>query len=55
MDIRVSPRLTNEGAQPDIWPKDRFPIDYPAKHMRQSPTTPFAIPEFQGGSGTSWY
>ncbi|KAJ5969663.1 hypothetical protein N7501_005911 [Penicillium viridicatum] len=41
-------------ANPTVWPTDRFPYDWQATHQRQSPTTPFAIAEFQGGSGEGW-
>ena len=41
-------------AHPHIWPNVRFPRDWQIMHEEQSPTTPFAIPEFQGGSGTGW-
>ncbi|KAF2429679.1 glycoside hydrolase family 35 protein [Tothia fuscella] len=41
-------------AQPSIWPKTRVPIDWQIIHRQQSPTTPFAILEYQGGSATSW-
>lgn len=41
-------------AQPQIWPNVRFPRDWQIIHEQESPTTPFAIPEFQGGSGSGW-
>ena len=41
-------------AHPHIWPNVRFPRDWQTFHKEQSPSTPFAIPEFQGGSGTGW-
>ena len=41
-------------AHPHIWPNVRFPRDWQIFHEQQSPTTPFSIPEFQGGSGTGW-
>lgn len=41
-------------AQPEIWPNIRFPTDWQITHEMESPSTPFAIPEFQGGSGTGW-
>ncbi|CAK7211837.1 hypothetical protein SEUCBS140593_001299 [Sporothrix eucalyptigena] len=40
--------------QPDVWPTIRWPTGWQTLHEEQSPTTPFAIPEFQGGSITSW-
>ena len=42
------------GAHPDIWPNTRFPRNWQIMHQQQSPSTPFAIMEFQGGTGTSW-
>lgn len=42
------------GANPSVWPTYRFPYDWQVTHQQQSPTTPFAIAEFQGGSGEGW-
>ncbi|KAG0157680.1 hypothetical protein PDIDSM_4865 [Penicillium digitatum] len=41
-------------ANPSVWPTYRFPYDWQVTHKQQSPTTPFAIAEFQGGSGEGW-
>ncbi|KUI73723.1 putative beta-galactosidase E [Cytospora mali] len=41
-------------SQPDVWPTYRWPVDWQVLHEEQSPSTPFAIPEFQGGTATSW-
>lgn len=41
-------------ADPSTWPTYRFPRNWQILHEQTSPTTPFAIPEFQGGSGTGW-
>ncbi|CAK7244442.1 MAG: hypothetical protein STHCBS139747_005981 [Sporothrix thermara] len=41
-------------SQPDVWPTIRWPTGWQTLHAKQSPSTPFAIPEFQGGTGTSW-
>ncbi|KAJ5706029.1 hypothetical protein N7536_001718 [Penicillium majusculum] len=41
-------------ANPTVWPTYRFPYDWQVTHQWQSPTTPFAIAEFQGGSGEEW-
>lgn len=41
-------------ADPSVWPTYRFPENWQILHDETSPTTPFAIPEFQGGSGTGW-
>ncbi|KAH3022431.1 hypothetical protein KXV73_001301 [Aspergillus fumigatus] len=39
---------------PYVWPTYRFPRDWQHEHRNHSPTTPFAIMEFQGGSGDGW-
>lgn len=41
-------------ANPPLWPKDKLPTDYDALHKQQSPSTPFAIMEFQAGSFDPW-
>lgn len=41
-------------SQPDVWPTYRWPTNWQTLHNEQSPSTPFSIPEFQGGTGTSW-
>ncbi|CAK7215511.1 hypothetical protein SBRCBS47491_002506 [Sporothrix bragantina] len=41
-------------SQPDVWPTIRWPTNWQTLHEEQSPSTPFSIPEFQGGTGTSW-
>ncbi|KAI9693517.1 MAG: hypothetical protein M1820_009205 [Bogoriella megaspora] len=41
-------------ANPYVWPTIRFPTGWQITHQRESPTTPFAIAEFQGGTGTGW-
>ncbi|KAJ6109649.1 Glycoside hydrolase family 35 [Penicillium sp. IBT 16267x] len=43
-----------EGANPSVWPTYKFPHNWQTLHEQQSPTTPFAIAEFQGGSGEGW-
>ncbi|KAM3534629.1 hypothetical protein MY4038_002041 [Beauveria bassiana] len=37
-------------ARPDVWPAGNLPTDLHKTHMRLSPSTPFSIIEFQGGS-----
>ncbi|KAJ6787324.1 hypothetical protein PWT90_09298 [Aphanocladium album] len=37
-------------AHPDVWPAGNLPTTLRETHMRLSPSSPFAIPEFQGGS-----
>ncbi|PLB53273.1 putative beta-galactosidase E [Aspergillus steynii IBT 23096] len=39
---------------PYVWPTYRFPRDWQLTHRNHSPETPFAIMEFQGGSGGGW-
>ncbi|KAL4888053.1 putative beta-galactosidase E [Aspergillus ambiguus] len=39
---------------PYVWPTYRFPRDWQLTHQENSPSTPFAIMEFQGGSGGGW-
>ena len=39
---------------PDIWPTYEWPTNWQTTHEEESPSTPFAIPELQGGSITSW-
>ncbi|KAJ5177637.1 uncharacterized protein N7500_000336 [Penicillium coprophilum] len=51
---RGSNAVYHLGANPSVWPTYRFPYDWQITHKRQSPTTPFAIAEFQGGSGEGW-
>ena len=39
---------------PSLWPDNRFPTNDNALHQQQSPSTPFAIMEFQAGSFDPW-
>ena len=41
-------------AHPAVWPTYRFPRYWNTWHEQVSPSTPFSIPEFQGGSGSGW-
>lgn len=41
-------------ANPSSWPANALPTDWYATHMNQSPSTPYTIPEFQGGSFDPW-
>ncbi|PCG90900.1 Glycoside hydrolase, family 35 [Penicillium occitanis (nom. inval.)] len=41
-------------AHPEVWPTYRFPYTWQTLHREESPTTPFSIVEFQGGSGEGW-
>lgn len=42
------------GAHPYTWPNNALPINFRTLHLEQSPTTPYAIVEFQGGSFDPW-
>lgn len=37
-------------ANPSSWPARALPTTYRRTHLQQSPSTPYTIPEFQGGS-----
>ncbi len=39
---------------PTIWPQRDLPTDYRALHLEQSPNTPYALVESQGGSIDPW-
>ncbi len=41
-------------SHPTIWPDARLPTTYWQTHLNQSPTTPYSIDEFQGGSFDPW-
>ncbi|CRG86364.1 hypothetical protein PISL3812_03370 [Talaromyces islandicus] len=41
-------------SDPYAWPTYRFSYNWQETHQMQSPRTPFAIAEFQGGSGEGW-
>lgn len=41
-------------AAPSTWNAGRLPTNYRAKHLSQSPNTPYSIDEFQGGSFDPW-
>ncbi|KAI3336951.1 glycoside hydrolase family 35 protein [Xylariaceae sp. AK1471] len=41
-------------ANPTVWPAGRLPTTYRATHLRESPSTPYSIVEFQGGSFDPW-
>ncbi|KAI1654864.1 glycoside hydrolase family 35 protein [Daldinia decipiens] len=46
--------LRYDCANPDIWPKIRWPENWQTMHQKYSPNTPFFVAEFQGGSGTGF-
>jgi hypothetical protein len=39
---------------PDLWEKDNLRTDYRERHVEQSNSTPYTVPEFQGGSFDPW-
>ncbi|KAG6117237.1 hypothetical protein E4U14_007998 [Claviceps sp. LM454 group G7] len=39
---------------PTIWPPKGLPTDFHARHIKQSPLTPYSIIEFQGGAFDPW-
>ncbi|KAH8886198.1 putative beta-galactosidase A [Thozetella sp. PMI_491] len=41
-------------ANPSVWSAGSLPTDFRTLHLQQSPGTPYAIPEFQGGAIDSW-
>lgn len=41
-------------SHPTIWPDGRLPTTYWQTHLNQSPSTPYSIDEFQGGSFDPW-
>ena len=41
-------------ANPYTWPDDALPTYFRTLHLEQSPTTPYALVEFQGGSFDPW-
>jgi hypothetical protein len=41
-------------ANPTTWPDGKLPTDWHALHLNQSPSTPYSIVEFQGGSFDPW-
>ncbi|KAH8817367.1 glycoside hydrolase superfamily [Xylogone sp. PMI_703] len=46
--------LRYDCAHPYTWPTIRWPQNWQISHREQSPNTPFAIAEFQGGTGSGW-
>ena len=42
------------GANPSVWPDNALPFNFRMLHEEQSPTTPYSIVEFQGGSFDPW-
>lgn len=41
-------------ANPTTWPQGALPTDFRTLHLEQSPTTPYSLVEFQGGSFDPW-
>ena len=46
--------LRYDCAAPTSWTPNEIPTDWYTLHEEESPSTPFAVPEFQGGSGTGY-
>lgn len=42
------------GSEPEVWTADALPTNFLELHLEQSPETPYAIPEFQGGAIAYW-
>lgn len=41
-------------AHPDVWPTNGLPTTLRSNHLKQSPSTPYSLVEFQGGSFDPW-
>ncbi|KAI1378420.1 glycoside hydrolase family 35 protein [Hypoxylon crocopeplum] len=41
-------------AHPTVWPNGNLPTTWRNTHLRQSPSTPYSLVEFQGGSFDPW-
>lgn len=41
-------------ANPDVWPNNALPTNWHDLHLKQSPSTPYSILEFQAGSFDPW-
>ena len=41
-------------ANPSTWPQGALPTNFRTLHLQQSPTTPYSLVEFQGGSFDPW-
>jgi hypothetical protein len=41
-------------ANPNTWPAGQLPTNWRDLHLKQSPTTPYTVLEFQGGSFDPW-
>ncbi|KAI4124293.1 MAG: hypothetical protein LQ338_004868 [Usnochroma carphineum] len=41
-------------ANPDLWPDGALPTNFRTLHLEQSPSTPYSLVEFQGGSFDPW-
>lgn len=42
------------GSEPSTWNAGALPTNFRELHLEQSPETPYAIPEFQGGAMAYW-
>ncbi|KAF3021271.1 hypothetical protein E8E15_006457 [Penicillium rubens] len=41
-------------AKPSTWPEGKLPTDFYTTHMKQSPSTPYSLIEFQAGAFDPW-
>ncbi|KAL8719117.1 MAG: hypothetical protein Q9225_003829 [Loekoesia sp. 1 TL-2023] len=41
-------------ANPYVWPNGALPLNFRTLHLEQSPSTPYSLVEFQGGSFDPW-
>lgn len=41
-------------ANPSVWPNNALPTNFRTLHLQQSPTTPYSLVEYQGGSFDPW-
>ncbi|KAJ5091420.1 hypothetical protein NUU61_006290 [Penicillium alfredii] len=41
-------------ANPTVWPEGKLPTNWHSKHMKQSPSTPYSLVEFQAGAFDPW-
>ena len=41
-------------ANPTVWPAGDLPTNWHTLHLNQSPSTPYSLVEFQGGSFDPW-
>jgi hypothetical protein len=52
--LTIHTALGFDCANPSVWPNNSLPTYYGNLHAEQSPSTPYSILEFQGGSFDPW-